>query len=190
MLVLWQHFHLCAACAPPFSNVVGDPEERYKSGRPDRQRFVRGARSQSARIAVAGDILLARSAGRIPPTNPITAAKATPRANSIGVTAKWKVISLNVNQFVVPVARPLRGRTPIPPTMPPPIASSTASVTNDNAIDVREKPSARSTATSRPRDATAAYMVFIAAKAEPTAMMIAMTLPRMRTGVDDLVCSA
>src|ERR1051325_8387470 len=168
MLVLWQHFHLCAACAPPFSNVVGDPEERYKSGRPDRQRFVRGARSQSARIAVAGDILLARSAGRIPPTNPITAAKATPRANSIGVTAKWKVISLNVNQFVVPVARPLRGRTPIPPT----------------------RPSARSTATSRPRDATAAYMVFIAAKAEPTAMMIAMTLPRMRTGVDDLVCSA
>src|SRR5438034_1366910 len=49
------------------------------------------------------------------------AAKRTPCTKSGAVTAKWKLISLKVNQFVVPVDSPLSGTTPTPPTMPPAI---------------------------------------------------------------------
>lgn len=47
-------------------------------------------------MACAGDIRLARRAGRMPPTSPMTAAKATPCA---------KVISLKAIHFVAPVVK-------------------------------------------------------------------------------------
>ena len=54
----------------------------------------------------------------------------------------------------------------------------------------REKPSTRSVPISRARRATAAYMVFMAAKLLPTAMMIEMKIPRYCSGAAELVCDS
>ena len=51
------------------------------------------------------------------------------------------------------------------------------SSTNEVKMLGRENPITRSVAISRQRYATAAYMVFIAAKIEPIAMMLATTMP-------------
>ena len=59
---------------------------------------------------------------------------------------------------------------------------------NDARIARRRKPIARRTAISRPREATAAYMVFITAKAAPIAMKIAMNLPISAIGLPFSVC--
>jgi hypothetical protein len=45
-------------------------------------------------------------------------------------------------------------------------------------------------AISRPRYATAAYIVFMAAKIEPIAMMKPTTNPMIRIGAPELVCLA
>ena len=52
-------------------------------------------------------------------------------------------------------------------------------------IPPREKPSTRKVPTSRARRATAAYIVFIAAKQLPTAMMTATKVPRNPMGAAD-----
>ena len=48
----------------------------------------------------------------------------------------------------------------------------------------------RSTAISLPRYTTAAYIVFMAAKQEPMAMMMATMIPTNLMGAPELVCEA
>ena len=53
--------------------------------------------------------LLARLAGKNPPSIPMTTAKTNPASSSPGVTRNANAISLKLAQFVVLVTRPLIG---------------------------------------------------------------------------------
>ena len=76
------------------------------------------------------------------------------------------------------------------PTAAPNNESSTASRTNEVRMLGRENPFTRKVAISRERYATAAYIVFIAAKLEPIAMITATTHPMNRMTAPELVCLA
>ena len=76
------------------------------------------------------------------------------------------------------------------PSAPPSSESSNDSSRNDSNTLPREKPSIRRTPTSRDRRATAAYIVFIAAKLLPIAMTMATKIPSACTGWPETVCLA
>ena len=111
-------------------------------------------------------------------------------AATTGVICKLNTTSLNVTAFDVPVCSPLNGSINKIPAAAPSNASNRDSRTNEVRIAGRENPSTRKVAISRPRYATAAYIVFIAAKLDPIAMMIATTMPIYLIGAPELVCFA
>src|SRR6266550_1681955 len=82
-------------------------------------RRVRGERGDSHRSAWTTCSRAARSAGKKPPSTPITTAKIRPATSNCGVTRKLNAISLNLDQFVVLVTMPLSGSAKRHPSMPP-----------------------------------------------------------------------
>ena len=88
------------------------------------------------------------------------------------------------------VVMPFSGITRRQPSRPPSPASSTDSKKKLSRMLPFEKPSTRKVPISRARRATAAYMVFMAAKLEPTAMMMATKMPTNWIGAPAAVCSA
>ena len=74
---------------------------------------------------------VARRAGNIPPSNPITSAIRTPRNSTVGPNRNEKVISLNVAQVAVPVESPLNGSVARQPSKPPSRQMMTDSNTNE-----------------------------------------------------------
>src|SRR5437660_12106729 len=89
----------------------------------------------------------------------------------VGVIRNANTTSLNVTAFDVPVDIPLNGSTSTMPTTAP----SNDSTSDSNTKDVRMlgllNPMTRSVAISRLRYATAAYIVFMAAKIDPIPIM-------------------
>src|SRR6267143_5339005 len=132
-----------------------------------------------SRRAWATGRLAARMAGGMPPRTPIAKAKTTPMINRTGVILKAKARWENVCQFMAPVVRPLRGSTARQPTRPPTKEIKRASNKKDVTTLADPKPRARIVAISRPRSATAEYIVFRAPKMAPMAMMAATNPPRM-----------
>jgi hypothetical protein len=117
-------------------------------------------------------------AGKIPPMAPRKTANPTPIAMMGGVTWKLNEVSLNVTKFPSPVEMLFSGSTRMQPMIPPMADSSSDSRKKLVRMLPREKPSTRKVPTSRARRATLAYIVFIAAKQLPTAMMIATNVPK------------
>src|SRR5580704_13699656 len=113
---------------------------------------------------------------------------ATP--TTTGVMRRLTTISLKVTAFDVPVVMPLNGSIRTIPSAAPSSDNSTDSNTKEVRILGREKPITRRVAISRERYATAAYIVFMAAKLEPIAMMTATTHPMYLMGAPELVCLA
>ena len=101
---------------------------------------------------------------------------------SRGVTLKSKAISEKVFMLKVPVDIPFTGSASRQPRTPPTSARSSDSSINENRMLRLLKPSTRRVAISRVRYAVAAYIVFITAKDEPTAMIAAMRYPRTLIG--------
>src|SRR5579862_6329475 len=121
-------------------------------------------RFQSSRRATATGRAAARIAGGRPPMMPMNKAKITPPSSRPEVILKAKAMLLNVCQFIVAVVRPLSGSTAKQPTAPPMNDMSSASIRNENTTAAAPKPRARIVAISRPRSATAEYMVLSAPK--------------------------
>ncbi len=86
------------------------------------------------------------------------------------MTRKAKATSLKLWVCRWPVEKPFMGRASRQPIRPPSRARTTDSITNEDRIEKREKPSARSVPISRVREATIAYMVFMAPNTAPTPM--------------------
>jgi len=133
-------------------------------------------------------------AGRIPPINPIKREKAIPVIRSCGVRRKAKIISENVVKLIVPVT-PERASlmASIPkrqPRRPPRRARQSDSIMNETKIARREKPRTRSIAISCVRAETVAYIVFIAPKLAPIAIITPMNNPKNLMGAAvDVCCS-
>ena len=108
----------------------------------------------------------------------MTAAKLMPSSSAPDVISNSKVVMLNVMKFPIRPPRPSKGRTSRQPSIPPSKESSSDSKRNESSTLPREKPNILRTPTSRARRATAAYIVFIAAKLLPMAMMIETNTPR------------
>ena len=85
---------------------------------------------------------------------------------------------------------PLNGSIRMRPRVAPSKDNSSDSSMKEVRMLGRENPITRSVAISRPRYATAAYMVLAAAKHDPTAMMKATIQPTILIGPPDLVCEA
>ena len=124
----------------------------------------------------------------MPPNRPIIIAKIIEVRITPGVMRNANTTSLKVTWFDVPVVIPLNGSISTIPIVAPISDSITASSTNDVKILGRENPITRSVAISRDRYATAAYIVFIAAKLEPIAIMIATNQPMNLMTAPELVC--
>ena len=118
-------------------------------------------------------------AGGRPPRRPINRAKITPATSRPGVILKAKAKWEKVCQFMAPVVRPLSGRTQTAPMAPPMKEIKSASIKKEKTTAAPPKPRARMVAISRPRSATAEYMVFRAPKTAPMAMTEATSPPRM-----------
>src|SRR5262245_40587130 len=129
---------------------------------------------RSASINVTLD---ARRAGKAPPRTPTNVANSMPCRRIRGVMRKLKSTSLNVVKLAVPVEIPCKGSARMHPTSPPRSASNVASSMNDDKMLQRENPSARSVPTSLVRDRTVAYIMFIAAKQDPTPITTAIKVP-------------
>src|SRR3984893_7798757 len=80
------------------------------------------------------------------------------------VTCRLKTVSLNVSWLPIPVLMPLNGNIKTIPTTAPSNERSNASITNEVRMLGRENPMIRRVAISFERYATAAYIVFMAAK--------------------------
>src|ERR1017187_10942377 len=129
-------------------------------------------------------------AGNSPPNNPMARAKTIAYIATCHVICRLNTTSLNVTAFDVPVCIPLNGSISRSPATAPNRASNNDSKTNEVKMAGRENPNTRKVAISTPRYATAAYIVFIAAKLDPMAMMIATTMPMYLIGAPELVCFA
>ena len=105
-----------------------------------------------------------------------------------GVTARLKSVSLKVTKLPTPVVVPFSGSTSRQPITPPKVARSRDSAKKLVRMLKRENPRTRRVPISFERRATAAYIVFIAAKALPIAMMTATKVPRYRSSAPDEVC--
>ena len=116
----------------------------------------------------------ARTAGSSPPSNPMIRASVTPCISTRGPKWNENVISLNDAKFAVPVESPLKGSVARQPTIPPIRHKTTDSSKNELSMLSRENPNARKVPISRPRLATAAYMVFAAANIAPNVRNEAM----------------
>ena len=115
-------------------------------------------------------------------------AKAIPVIMEAGSTRKLNAISLKVTKLPTPVVTLFSGSTSTQPRIPPSIESNSDSTRKLNMMLPRENPSARRVPISFERLATAAYMVFIAAKLLPTAMIAEIRTPRNCIGAPADVC--
>ena len=113
-----------------------------------------------------------------------------PMPPMVGVTVRLNEISLKVTKLPMPVVRLFSGSTSSRPRTPPSADSSSASTVKLARMLAREKPSTRRVPISAERRATAAYMVFIAAKQLPMAMMTATKVPRYWMGAAEVICWA
>src|SRR4051812_19865792 len=109
-------------------------------------------------------------AGASPPINPMNAAKHTAVITICGVILMLNTTSLNDIMLYVPVVIPLNGSINSGAAAPPNNDNTSDSNTNDVRMLGRLNPITLSVAISLPRYAPAAYIVFIAAKLDPTAM--------------------
>src|SRR5438093_219956 len=167
-----------------FRDVFDENDERLDPGRGEpgrlpfpaacrerrahRFRCVRGERGHLHRSACTTCSRAARSAGKKPPTTPITTAKMSPARSSAGVTRKLNAISLKLDQLVVLVTMPLSGSANRQPSSPPMTAMNADSARKLSSTLAGRKPRVSSTPISGARDAIAAYIVLIAPKTAPT----------------------
>ena len=107
---------------------------------------------------------------------------------SRGVTRKLNAISLNVTKLAVPVETKFNGNVNRIPIAAPTIEIATASNTNAIRMLRRLKPNTRSVPISLVRLATAAYIVFMPAKAAPIAMIKAMKTAKPFNSPDAIPC--
>ena len=91
----------------------------------------------------------------------------------------------NVCQFIVPVVMPFTGSTAMQPMTPPMSAIHNASLRNEMTMAMLPKPSARRTAISRERSATAEYIVLSAARIAPSPITRATIPPSTVMSVRD-----
>src|SRR5258705_2634805 len=124
----------------------------------------------SSRSATATGRQAARMAGGRPPKRPISRAKIIPARSRPGVILKANAKCEKVCQFIAPVVRPFKGRTATAPMAPPIKEIRSASIKNENTTAAPPNPKARMVAISRPRSATAEYMVLSAPKTAPMAI--------------------
>src|SRR5215469_9786630 len=134
--------------------------------------------AQSSRRATATGRTAARIAGSSPPSTPITSANNTPIRRRSKVILNAKARLEKVCQFMVLVVKPLSGRTARQPIKPAANDINRASKRKERMTFQVEKPRARMVAISRPRSATAEYMVFKAPNIAPIAIMAATKPPR------------
>ena len=113
-----------------------------------------------------------------------------PIAITSGPTRKLKLVSLKVTKFPIPVVTPFKGKAITHANSPPSSDSNSDSIRKLSVMLPRVKPRMRSVPTSFARRATAAYMVFIAAKQLPIAMMMQTKIPRNFTGREEIVCAS
>src|SRR5947207_2286651 len=146
--------------------------------RAHRFRCLRGERGHLHRSACTTCSRAARSAGKKPPMTPMTTANVSPANRSSGVTRKLNAISLKLDQFVVPVTMPLRGSAKRQPRMPPMTAMNADSARKLTRTVHGLKPSVSRTPISGAREEIAAYIVLIAPKTAPTAMMLVIMTAR------------
>ena len=107
---------------------------------------------------------------------------------------KLKRISENVRKFMVPVGfvmtRLKSTNASAVPRIPPARQSTSASRTKESSTDRRENPIARSVPISRVRAETCAYIVFIAPKEAPIAVITPTRIARTLMGAPVTICSS
>jgi hypothetical protein len=118
-------------------------------------------------------------AGGMPPRTPMIRAKSTPIQRRSKVILKAKARLEKVWKFMVLVVNPLSGKTAMQPRTPPTKEIRRASNRKESTTFPELKPTARMVAISRPRSATAEYMVLRAPKIAPMAMIAATNPPSM-----------
>src|SRR5262245_37400136 len=136
----------------------------------------------ASRSAVRISLRAAARAGKSPPSAPTIRAKATPAAIAGGPTRKLNAISLKVAKLPTAVVRLFSGSASRQPRMPPINDNNSDSSRKLSRMLTRENPSARKVPISVARRATAAYMVFMAAKLLPTAIIKETRMPRYWSG--------
>src|SRR5882762_1012954 len=143
-------------------------------------RGVRGERgdSHAARSALTMFRRAARSAGRNPPTIPITKAKIMADAITLGERAKPTATSEKLAKLSVEIRAKESSEARPMPAAPPAIASTIDSARNATRMLRRWNPRARIVPTSTTRFATAAYIVIIAPIIAPMLKMTVTTMPR------------
>src|SRR5690606_7127918 len=134
-----------------------------------------------ARIASTGETRAARRAGKKPPRMPMAAPNTNAMASSSGFGSKPNVTSWKVAKFIIETSANESRNAEKSPQSPPIEARTTASRRNENKIEVREKPSARSVPISRCRCATAAFIVMVAPIIAPIEKKIVITIPSAHT---------
>src|SRR5207244_11350650 len=107
------------------------------------------------------------------PNNTTIKANPTAVTTTGRVILRLKTISLKVTALEVPVVMPLNGSIKTIPTSAPSNDSSKDSNTNEVKMLGFENPITRSVAIARPRYSTVGYVVLIASKLEPLAVIIA-----------------
>src|SRR4030095_5087136 len=137
---------------------------------------------RSASIKVTRE---ARRAGSAPPRMPTKAANSMPCSRIFGVMRKLKSTSLKFVKLAVPVEMPCKGNARMHPTRPPSSASNVDSSMKEERMLQRENPSARRVPTSLVRERTVAYIIFIAAKQDPTPMTTAIKTPSALIPTDE-----
>src|SRR5437588_824919 len=152
-----------------FGSVRGERGELHRTGLP----------CYDARSALTMLSRAARTAGRKPPTTPITTAKTRALVMTPGDSANPKPISEKLPKLRVETRAKDKSDASPTPAAPPAIASSTDSTRNAVSTLRRWNPRARSVPTSTTRLATAAYIVIIAPIIAPTLKMVVTTRPRI-----------
>src|SRR5256886_6731503 len=138
-----------------------------------------GLAGYDARSALTMLRRAARTAGRKPPTMPITTAKISALVMTPGDSANPKPISEKLPKLRVETRAKDSSEASPTPAAPPAVASSTDSTRNAVSTLRRWNPKARRVPTSTTRLATAAYIVIIAPIIAPTLKMVVTTRPRI-----------
>src|SRR5205085_3342369 len=156
-----------------FGSVRGERSELHRTG----------PACYDARSALTMLSRAARTAGRKPPTTPITTAKITARMTTPGDNANPKPISEKLWKLTTEIRSNDSSAASATPRAPPTSASSTDSTRNAPNTLRRLNPRARRVPTSIVRFATAAYIVIIAPIIAPKLKIVVTTIPRVRMNV-------
>src|SRR5207244_11561717 len=139
-----------------------------------------GLACYDARSALTMLSRAARTAGRKPPTTPITTAKTRARAITPGESANPNPISEKLWKLTTEIRSNDRSAASATPRAPPTSASTTDSTRNAPKTLRRLNPRARRMPTSTVRFATAAYIVIIAPIIAPKLKIVVTTIPSVR----------